>query len=157
MSVLPAEPYFWICGLDIRPGAVIEPGNWGRIVRFRGTGHPAIGRELLFERIREEINPNAPSRFDCAFVCPTSEGAERFRRAIRNRWSDLTYEVELENPDAPFFVAKIDLIDQYQNAPTTDHAALARQYWEGTDSTNPSAEILTLSPLRITRRFTRDP
>lgn len=136
---------------------MVEPGNWGRIVRFRGTAHSATARELLFDEVRQEINPGAPSRFDCAFVCPTPEGAERFRRAIKSRWSDLTYEIELERADAPFFVADISLIDQYRNAPTTEYRAHAEKYWEGTGSTNPSAEILTLSPLRITRCVPRDP
>src|ERR1700731_1778076 len=60
-------PYF-ACTLMLERGSVIRPGNWGRMVRAIGSGHPEWQREVILEEVRKVEFPNAPSRLECAFV-----------------------------------------------------------------------------------------
>ena len=53
---------------------VVEPGNFGRMIRrYRrdqfGDGW-RMARELLFEQARQDFATSAPSRLNACFMCP---------------------------------------------------------------------------------------
>lgn len=74
--------------LRLRPGSIIEPGNWGRLLHFHpvvqtSTGKTGIemllARELAFEMVRAQRFVEKPSRMSCCFVLPTIEDAQKYR------------------------------------------------------------------------------
>lgn len=157
-TVLPPPPYFWAAGLSLAGGSIVEPGNWGRVMRRQQWSHGNVvvgtARELGLELIRREVAPNAPSRLDCAFAFLKGNGARQFLASTPGR-TDVVYEVELVEPDAPHLIADLSEFGALIQQPTgLEFAAVATRYWAGTASTNPNAELLTLSPLRVLRRAT---
>jgi hypothetical protein len=46
--------YFHLSGAMVAPGSIIEPGNWGRMIRALGWQHNCAMREAALEGAREE-------------------------------------------------------------------------------------------------------
>ena len=117
--------YFHSAPLLLEPGAIIHPGNWGRILNCytQQQGNPWIlAREFAFESIRVSEHPELPSRL---------------------------YEVELVTPDAPLHRAGFNLVTfpplNVEFVPVA--VGLARKYWSGEEIE--VTEILTKSALRV--------
>lgn len=103
--------YFHSAPLLLEPGAIIHPGNWGRILNCytQQQGNPWIlAREFAFESIRVSEHPELPSRLSCAFAFETLEHANQYKSNF-SAWSPL-YEVELVTPDAPLHRAGFNLV-----------------------------------------------
>ena len=81
------------------PGSIIRPGNWGRIVRLKGSQHPEWARECILERIRQTEFSHLPSRFDCVFLFGSFTEAEFYKASLGANALLVMYEVELTNPD----------------------------------------------------------
>jgi hypothetical protein len=144
--------YYHSAPLLLAPGAVIQPGNWGRIINcYKANQAPVqawiMARELAFEVVRTESYPHLPSRLSCCFAFDSLDHANQYASEF-SPWNSL-YEVELVNPSAPIHRGAFNLIN---HPPATVEylpvaIASARAYWAGERIEVP--EILTESPLRI--------
>jgi hypothetical protein len=144
--------YYFCCSAILAPGSVVEPGNWGRILRLytqqRSPNAWLLARELIYEGIRRASYSSKPSRFGAAFVCFTEADLQQFRL---ERAFDVSYEVELVDPGANRHVADWNVAAVTQ---TDDVAAIegkAHLYWQGQNPVK--KELVTDSPLRILKRL----
>ena len=146
--------YFFACSYPLAPGSVVEPGNWGRIVRMyntRGFGNPWIlFREEVLEQVRATHYPVKPSRLDGIFLC---ESEEQLRDFLSNsdRPLDLAYEVVLTDESAPLHRGCLAHLDFAHQENLSTFTSKAHEYWAGD---NPQqVEILTTSSIRIVARI----
>lgn len=152
------ETYFHLAGQTLAPGSVIEPGNWGRIIRLCGWGHSLAIREMALEAARLARFRERPSRMECAFAFPSQMEAEQFRQVTSGFGAHVLYEVRLADKAAPQFGADTDRVN-----PVGDmRPDWADAYWSGIDpdAAKPITEggvvrreVLTLSPLVIDRQL----
>jgi hypothetical protein len=94
--------YYHSAPLLLEPGAIIHPGNWGRILNCytQQQGNAwMLAREFVFESVRVSEYPNLPSRLSCAFAFETLDHANQYMSNF-SPWNPL-YEVELVEPGAP--------------------------------------------------------
>jgi hypothetical protein len=145
----------------LRPGSIIEPGNFGRVIRAIGINHAHWQREQALEAARAVNYPCKPSRLAAAFVSVDENEARSFRARIPGFAFHVLYRVSLVDPTAQSHFTDTRLCDR-QGSAQYDWADL---YWFEYDPTKivipgigPLAsatggvacrELLTLSPLRI--------
>lgn len=146
---------WWATRARLRVGSIVEPGNWGRVIRLTGTRHGSFALEALFELTRVEVRPSAPSRFDAIFLSPSDRHAHHFQQS-QARALDLIYEVRLVDVSATVFLADYDRWNEAARAvqqpgpPGLLQQACANAYWAGvTDATSFTAEVLTTSAVEI--------
>lgn len=147
--------YFHFAPLLLAPGSIIEPGNFGRIIRQRGAAHPLYRREMFYENIRQNLFPTMPSRLNCLFCFPTLEEAELCRVHISGYKESILYEVE--NSESNPHYADMNNTVQHFSLPVFDKD-IAACYWRGwRQSHDPKAvifrEVLLRSPIVIIRRI----
>jgi hypothetical protein len=150
-------PYYHLSGGRFGAGSIVEPGNFGRIIRLHSWSHNLAIREMALEAARVACFPNMPSRLDSCFGFVSLDEAQAFRAQINGFQTHLLYRVSIEG-DAPV----IGLTDSRMCGP---NGALrhdwADAYWEGMTLIEHGAdvaegtlrELLTLSPLRIEERI----
>lgn len=85
-------PYHW-SNTWLEPGAVIRPGNYGRIVNAAGYTHNFALRESVLEHVRSSQFPSLPSRMRAVFYFDTIERANTYRASENLNFVNL-YEVE---------------------------------------------------------------
>lgn len=145
-----SEAYFHVAALALGTESIIQPGNWGRIIRryTQNNLNWAIAiRELTFESVRLAEYPQKPSRLKAAFVF---EDAETARTHIQTQSiHGVIHRVELADDAAPTHRADYKLLDFPD--PTTPLIPWceesSRKYWRSEDIQVP--ELVTLSPLRV--------
>lgn len=153
--------YFHFTSVRLAPGSVIEPGNYGRVIRcYPHDGQAANGWklavELAFESQRLVMDRELPSRLDSCFVFEDVHQAHAMKASMGFHFN-LLYEVELVDANARVHRADLGLINAcYRSEPNRlfwdkVHDA-ACSYWSGAIGTIP--ELLTLSPIRILREVT---
>lgn len=160
--------YYYLCSYPLREGSIVEKGNWGRIIqknpnfqqlsknlRINSSGvifvapqDQYIIRELIFERVRKNEFPDAPSRLECIFVCKTSDGAKSFRSESR-RNLDLIYEVEPTDVNSRMLETDWSLINSIINKPLLEIEEDARKYWCGEIQNPDKKELLWDCGVRI--------
>lgn len=140
----------------LAPGAIILPGNWGRMLNLYATpiedAHAAelLLKETIFEMVREQGFPTRPSRMHSLFCCPTLEGARHFQETQCRRF-DLIYEVELKSENI-FFASwnHVNLPSDKNFLALQSYEELAKAYWsiewEKEPSAKDSLEILSPNP-----------
>src|SRR5690348_13381532 len=69
---------FHIAPIRLERGSIIQPGNWGRIVKAHGWNHPAAFREAILENVRTSRIPEKPSRLECVFCFKEVQDANLF-------------------------------------------------------------------------------
>lgn len=143
---------YFACSYLLKPGSIVESGNWGRILRQHTVqaGNPwLLVRELVYERIRVESFPSKPSRFDSAFLCSSESDLRQFVQETSRRF-DLCYEVRILDPSAPFHMGytRIQAIENADSVPSIERKA--HVYWSGADIK--LSEYITRSALEIVRR-----
>jgi hypothetical protein len=152
--------FFHYSAIKLQPGSVIEPGNYGRMLRLypqdpgpQGAGNGwKLAVELVFEQVRRDIDPALPGRLDSCFMFEKLADAQAGLQLLGFNFN-LLYEVQLVDASAPVHRADIGLInaayrfDQPLRAFWPKVHDLARSYWGGAIATTP--ELLTASPLRI--------
>ena len=150
----PIVTYFFCCSMLLAPGSVVEPGNWGRIIKLykpsMNANAWALARELIFERVRLQNYAEKPSRFDALFLCFTELDLQEFR-SMNSRPIDISYEVKLVDPEAASHTADWSTATTEQ---TDDFAAVERRahtYWQAQNIRQ--RELVTLSPIKVVRRF----
>jgi hypothetical protein len=144
-------------------GSVIQPGNWGRLIRKyeNGTDRPSgnfggnlagwmIAREMVFELERIRGFADKPSRLESTFSFRDRDHAERYRQAHDVSRAQVLHEVEFINPTSPTHEAAVSLLDW----PPNNHSFLvvmtnmALEYWRGA-SAGTVREVVSHSPLRV--------
>jgi len=146
--------------IQLEPGSIILPGNWGRIIQAIGERHSRYSSEHIFEEIRRERFAHLPSRLEACFACPTEIGIRFFgETAMRgNPCPSVLYEVEKVDPDAPEHLADYNLFQVNKQGETIE--GNAERYWSGDfwyevpDGPAPDfrcEEIVTMSALRVIR------
>lgn len=103
--------------------------------------------EVALETARLHLAPNAPSRLDCIFACPTLEGAKRFRDQYR-AGSRIFAALPL-NATSRVFVGDFDLLDTGNDAYVDAMTTKATKYWTSSERKEP--ELLVSDGLLITR------
>lgn len=146
-------PLYHLAPITLAPGSEIQPGNFGRMIkRYRtDTGSNAwlLSRELIFESVREQIAPNAPSRLSACFAIDDLGAAQRYQAHNDGNFLMVMHEVELVDAAAPQHSGSLPLIDFPQPGhPFLDTVrAMANAYWSGGGSGD--REIVTASALRV--------
>jgi hypothetical protein len=141
--------YYFLCPYPLRVGSIVEPGNWGRILRRYTPGNAnlwLIVKEQVYEQIRREQFPALPSRLTSAFVCETLNDLRDFQTRT-NRQFDLPYRVELVDVAAPSHRCCISQVDSQQGDTIPILEQRAMLYWAGNNIQRP--EIITSSALRL--------
>lgn len=142
--------------IRLREGSIVEPGNFGRMIRrYRpdqfGDGW-RLARELLFEQAREAYAPKAPSRLNACFMCPTYDDAMRYQAAYDPHFLQVLHEVEIVELGASQHSGALILLDENQNMSFLDsYRRQARDYWEGRGEGD--RELFTASSIRVVRVF----
>jgi hypothetical protein len=157
--------YFHLSVTHLAVGSTIEPGNWGRMLRFHGWNHAEAIKEMALEATRLARFKDRPSRLQAAFVFLTTDEAHRFRTRNAIFVSHILYRVTLVNPSAashitdalfsaPQGLFRHNWTDVYWQP--LDQATTAIPGIENWSAARPSPvrEMLTLSPLRIEERLT---
>jgi Protein of unknown function (DUF2441) len=152
--------YFHFAPLRLASGSVIQPGNWGRLLkRQQVTQHNNVGmvpwhltRELVFETIREHGFGKLPSRLGSAFVLPTRHDADIYRSHNDQNHFHILHEVDLVDLTAPVHRGWMSFLD-YQGGPFLEATRVqALQYWSGNKGDpEKGEEIVTVSPLKIVK------
>jgi hypothetical protein len=125
--------------------ALVEPG-----FKVPNADPRAKLYEDLFEEVRKEVNPSAPSRLKCVFVCPTLGSGFCGGHATRN---DFTYEVRVSGK---VFATDGGLWSRAREARTVEGIrAYARDYWlpEGPLDLDGEEEILVDGAVIVERRI----
>ena len=147
-------PFFHFAPLRLGPGSLIQPGNFGRIIKRYSANNTLDGwrmaRELIFEERRPAVKP---SRFSSSFGLPTRQDADAFRRYNDANFLQVLHEVEIVDPTLPTHTAALSWIDFPQNEPILDPMRLQADHYWASDPGNPEKgnEILTASQLRVLR------
>lgn len=152
--------YFHAATVQLRPGSVIDPGNYGRMLRFyRNDGSNQgwkLATEMAFEAHRASSFPALPSRLDACFAFVDLASAIAGKPRLGGDWN-LLYEVEMADEGASTHIGDFDLISRcYASNPhdgfmqTVQDAA--QSYWRGRPGIA-IRELLTSSGLRVIRRI----
>lgn len=130
----PKKTYFHCAPIGLSPGAVIQPGNWGRILRLYEITNNQINqqavREVILELSRQIHAPNKASRLKSVFVCETLADAIAFRD--KHQRLQHIYEVVPVREDAPMHVGNYELV--IASFPARYFEAMfdfAKDYWSG--------------------------
>ncbi|WFU69440.1 hypothetical protein [Bradyrhizobium sp. CB2312] len=152
--------YFHLTPIRLAPGSIVQPGNWGRIIRkyqspssnLQTFGNAwLMARELIFESVRAAQFSAKPSRLDAAFCCLDEASARAYQNQADGAQIQTLHEVELVDPTKPTHQAPLPMVDYPPPmTPFIEQTTLrAVQYWSG--DPNGNQEIVTLSPLRVVR------
>jgi hypothetical protein len=146
--------YFHFAPILLAPGSIIEPGNFGRIIRQQGEAHRLYRREMIYDEFRNKQFPDRPSRLQCVFCFPTLEEAELCRTHINGYAESILYEVQSDDPNP--HLADMNNGVQHFETPIFD-ANVITYYWRGwTRSPDPRAavlrEVLLRHPVTVTRK-----
>jgi hypothetical protein len=160
--------YYYLCSYPLIEGSIVEKGNWGRIIQknpnfqqlsknlwinssgviFVDALDQYIIRELIFERVRKDKFPHAPSRLNCIFVCKTIDGAKSFK-SEQGRNLDLIYEVEPTDVNSRMLETDWSWINSILNKPLHEIEEAARKYWGGEIQNPDKKELLWDCGVRI--------
>ncbi len=147
------KTYYYCCSLPLLPGSRVGPGNWGRFLRKytqKSGNHWLLTRELVYENVRISLFPDKPSRLNCIFICETFEALAHFKNQ-NGRVFDLTYEVELCQPDMPIHRGDLSLLNFSDTDTIEIFRAKAELFWSGDNIVMP--EVLSASEIIIKKEI----
>jgi hypothetical protein len=145
---------FHFAPLRLGAGSLIQPGNFGRIVkRYVVSANDALGgwrlaRELIFESARPD---GKPSRSSACFALPTRDDANKYRQFNDPNFIQVLHEVEIVDPSQPQHIAGLSWTDLPASGPVLDPMRFqATNYWNGVPGTlEKGSELVTASALRV--------
>lgn len=150
---MPSDIAYHFNSTSLRPGSVILPGNWGRIIRKARQQHHQWAREATLEQIRQGEFPGCPSRLDCAFFFERIEEAVLYAQTDFTRYvTMILYEVRLLEPNAVRHHADWNALPEASNPTDAD---ACRTYWRGAQAalSLPRRETLAVTPMEIVREI----
>lgn len=146
-------PIFHYAPIRLGAGSVIEPGNFGRIIkRYQANdtlGGWRMARELIFEMMRPVAKP---SRLTSCFGLPSQHDADLYRKFNDTNFIWILHEVEIVDPHLPQHIGGLSWIDfPPAGSPILDPMRMqAKSYWDGAAGTPEKGnEIVTASQLRV--------
>lgn len=149
--MLNQKSYYYLCSYPLGVNSIVEPGNWGRILKTYLLGGNLFipCRELAFEQVRLNHYPSKPSRLESIYVCENLADIQKFK--LEGRSFDLTYEVEILNPTTPYH--RGDWTQQnFTNSENVESLfSKAHAYWTAQNVTSP--EILIQSEIKILKKI----
>lgn len=150
---------FHLSPIRLGPGSIIEPGNFGRMLRTHTIQEgpsvsPLIVRELVFEMVRRERFPAKPSRLSACLACPTKADMDLYVLKNNASGSQVLHEVELMDEDASCHIANTSHLEMglpgVMILPTA--TMLAVEYWSSTPGrAGYGDELIVAGPLRVVR------
>lgn len=148
---LGAPPWYHLAQPGLPPGVVLPPGRWGARV-LETPNHPWRTTEVVYETVRQIVNPSAPSRLGCAFAHPELSVAVAEQQ--RERMHEAIYEVVPLDVSAPVHVTNLAYIHPGVGVDLArfDLAEWTVRYWVPTPAPEGSAdvpEVLVGGPLQI--------
>ena len=148
------RPKFYHCApIPLSNGSVIEPGNWGRIIRTYEVTNGQIAsnaiREALFETVRVRVAELKPSRLACVFCCPTMEAAISYRDSYAT--TNLVYGVEPTDDRFRQHIGDYKLaVEPYEGRYFDRMIGVCEEYWQDGPVTHP--EILISCSVKVVER-----
>jgi hypothetical protein len=92
-------PLFHLAPLRLGAGSIIQPGNFGRIIKRYALNNNfdgwRIARELIFEQSRPK---DKPSRLCSCFGLPTRVDCDAYRKFNDANFLQVVHEVEIVDP-----------------------------------------------------------
>ena len=148
-SELSKKTYYWVSEGDytgnLEYGKTHVPASKKILERF-----PEISD--VFEKVRKDINPNAPSRNNCAYVCDSLEKGSYCAMYVDSPERTI-YEVKLHNPQKIFEADGEWWTEAVFNSPTMTALGnwdavrhYAETYWEGVIEDWGIKEVLVYPP-----------
>ena len=138
-------------------GALVEPGNYGRLVRQAGESGPYWFRETVLENVRLARFPHKPSRLSSCFATDNANTALFYHQ--RECAEGYLYVVEIEDYSLPAHIGDFNWIQPVPRRSETMEQ-VANEYWRHSVRTNvvehPGLtfdEVVTGSKLRIVCRL----
>jgi hypothetical protein len=157
MPVVPLKeaplPWYYTISAMLGEGSIIEPGNWGRMLRMKqewgAEDRDKWSCEMTYDEARKLFAPNAVSRLNALFACPTRADAEAF---VQLRKTDLIYEVEPTKEVETATVLNWSLF-KFPRGPNqvSQWMGDAQIYW--TTIPTGSRELLCDIPVRVIKRL----
>jgi hypothetical protein len=154
-------PQFHFLSREHKPGDLIEPGNFGRLLRNHAAlvafGRVVVTemlcREMLWERMRLVEFKHLPSRLDC--VLPERTDADAYGRENNKDGRQILHEVEPIDPKSPTHAAWISRCTMTSGGSFLEQMEpKGHAYWSGQpgDPTQ-GRELLVKGKIRILRRI----
>jgi len=147
--------YFFACSYPLALGCVVNPGNWGRIVRkYRTDGFGnawTLFREEVFEQVRVSEFATKPSRYDGIFLCESRTNLKHFIET-NGRVMDLMYEVEIVDSTATIHRGCLSQLGFAHQENLATFTTKAQAYWSANNVVNP--EILVTSSIKVVQQVT---
>jgi hypothetical protein len=121
-----ATSYFHVAPMALAAGSIIEPGNYGRVVRLLGPQHRAWDRETALENFRKKHHPtDRPSRLSSVFVFEELAHAQHFKQTEPGFATNFIYRVCLVDQLSPTFRVKMSAL----RAASLDDIDWPDRYW----------------------------
>lgn len=118
--------YFHFAPLRLGPGSIIEPGNWGRLIKRYSIADGApwlLARELIFEQLRPE---GKPARMSGCFALTTRIEADAYRAAVDPNYQSVLHEVDIVDATRPVHVGGLSFLDMPQMGPSSTRCVRLR-------------------------------
>jgi hypothetical protein len=155
-------PLFHFLPREHDPGDLVEPGNFGRLLRtheaWAAFGRVVVTgmlcREMLWERMRLVEFDHLPSRLDCVFLLPERADVDAYGRENNKDRRQILHEVELVDPKSPTHTAWISHCTMTSGGSFLEQMEpKGRAYWSGEpgDPTQ-GRELLVKGKIRVVRR-----
>jgi hypothetical protein len=146
-------PLYHCNRLDLAAGALVSPGNYGRIIQSTGPRHQHRDRETVLESVRQTYFPHKPSRLNSTFSCESIDTIRYYKQRLSPQ--DIIYEVEICAAAAPWHKGDFNAVEPLPRRQES-MAEIAFKYWQYSLKTNVAewpgvecSEILSASALRI--------
>lgn len=150
---------FHVSPTDHQIGTILQPGNFGKLVRIARVRQTAvavdkmsiIAWESALEVARRSLVPNAPSRLDCLFAAPTQNEAEQFRQRFKQ--GAHIFEIGVDD-NTPTYVADFESITSLPTGKTfvDSYIEAAMAYWIQAN-VGSLREVLIGGPITIVRKL----
>lgn len=150
--------YYHCSHRELDKGDIIEPGNWGKMIREAGTKHRSWNREMLLEEMRVLHFPEKPSRLNSCFCCISLETMNLYQKHLCP--NGYIYEVEIMDAFAPFHTGDFNAVEPMPRH-HADKYQIAYGYWQYRYKTTiefegkaiACTEFLTASRLRVLQKL----
>lgn len=116
--------------IDMKKGKNLVLNNDIANLIFKTVNDSAmITRELMFEEVRKELNPNLPSRLKCLYVCKTKKEIKDWINIFR-RTNKKDFQIVKLKLTGSIFVGDASFILR-QNISLNRKKEQAKMYWNG--------------------------
>jgi hypothetical protein len=150
-------PFYHCTHLDLENGDIIQPGNWGRIIKQVGSSHPCWNREQVLEQVRLKFFSHKPSRLNATFCCERLDTIRCYKS--KNCPTGFLYEVEIIDAAAPWHKGDFNAVEPLARR-SDSMTEIALKYWRYSLKTNVEewpgvecSEIVSASPLKVLRKL----